>query len=193
MVLGILCALVSVLFCTAMHTANKLYQKYVPNLVLRGVVGGLIVLVLTLLIGNQDYNGAGMHVIIRAMGGTVVPVASLLKLLLTAITLGAGFKGGEIVPVFFVGATFGCAVAPLLGLAPSFGAAAGLVAVFCGVVNCPIASFILALELFGSQGLVLFALCVSISYMISGYFGLYHDQRFLYSKYQPEFINQMAK
>ena len=192
LLLGILCAAVAVLFCTVMHAAGKLYQKYLPNAILRGAVGGALVLILTLLVGNQNYNGAGMFMVEAAIAGSVFAGAFLLKLLFTAVSLGAGFKGGEIVPVFFVGATFGCVAAPLLGLPASFGAAAGLVAVFCGVVNCPIASFILAIELFGGQGLILFAVVVMTSHLMSGYIGLYHDQRMPYSKYLPEFIDRMA-
>ena len=188
-VLGILCAAVAVLFCTIMHKAGDLYKKYLPNLVLRGAVGGALVLAMTLLIGSQDYNGAGMHMVEAAIAGSVFGGAFLLKMLFTAVSLGAGFKGGEIVPVFFVGATFGCLVAPLLGLPASFGAAAALVAVFCGVVNCPIASFILSIELFGGQGLILFAVVIAVTHLMSGYIGLYHDQRMPYSKYIPEFIN----
>ena len=191
--LGILCAAVAVLFCSAMHAAGHLYQKYVPNTIVRGAVGGTIVLILTLLVGTQDYNGAGMHMVEAAIAGSVFAGAFLLKILFTAVSLGAGFKGGEIVPVFFVGATFGCIAAPLLGLPATFGAAAGMVAVFCGVVNCPIASFLLSVELFGGQGLILFAVIVATSHLMSGYIGLYHDQRMPYSKYIPEFINQTAE
>ncbi len=192
-VLGILCAAVAVLFCTVMHAAGHLYQKYLPNPLLRGAVGGVLVLAMTLLVGSQDYNGAGMHMVEAAIAGSVFAGAFLLKMLFTAVSLGAGFKGGEIVPVFFVGATFGCIAAPFLGLPATFGAAAGLVAVFCGVVNCPIASFILAIELFGGQGLILFAVVVATTHLMSGYIGLYHDQRMPYSKYIPEFINKTAE
>ena len=188
-ILGILCAAVAVLFCTVIHKAVDLYKKYFPNLILRTAVGGALVLILTLLVGSQDYNGAGMHIVEAAIGGSAFGGAFLLKLLFTAVALGSGFKGGEIVPVFFVGSTFGCVVAPLLGLPASFGAAAALVAVFCGVVNCPIASFLLALELFGGQGLTLFAVIVTVTHLMAGYIGLYHDQHLPYSKYQPEFIN----
>ncbi len=193
MVLGILCAAVAILFCTTMHSAASLYQKYLPHPLLRGTVGGALVLALTLLVGNQNYNGAGMFMVETAIAGSIFTGAFLLKLLFTALSLGAGFKGGEIVPVFFVGAAFGCVAAPLIGLPASFGAAAGLIAVFCGVVNCPMASFLLALELFGGQGMILFAVTVTTSHLMSGYIGLYHDQRMPYSKYLPEFINQTAK
>ena len=93
------------------------------------------------------------------------------------------------VPSFFVGATFGCAVSPLLGLPVGFGAAIGLAAVFCGVTNCPVASTLLAVELFGAEGMLYFALACCLSYMLSGYQGLYSSQTILYSKLRAEFIN----
>lgn len=188
--LGILCALVSILFCVSMHTAGKLYKQYIPNSILRAAVGGVLVVIVTLLLGTRDYNGAGMDVITRAISGEAVPYAFLLKILLTALTLGAGFKGGEIVPAFFIGSTFGCFAGGLLGLDPSFGAAIGLAGVFCGVVNCPLATLILCMELFGGQGMPLFAITIAVSYMLSGYFGLYSGQRFFYSKTEPAKIDR---
>ncbi|MCM1382057.1 MAG: chloride channel protein [Muribaculaceae bacterium] len=177
-VLGAACAAVSVLFCFAMHGSGKLYGKYIKNPYIRVAVGGLIVVALTLLIGTTDYNGAGMDVIERAFSGEAFPAAFLVKILFTALTLGAGFKGGEIVPSFFVGATFGCAFGGLIGLNPGFGAAVGLLAVFCGVTNCPFATIILSIELFGAGGFVYYALAIAISYMLSGYWGLYSAQQF---------------
>ena len=148
---------------------------------------------LTYLVQTKDYNGAGMEIIQNAMQGQARPEAFFLKMIFTALTLGAGFKGGEIVPTFFVGSTFGCVVGGLLGMNPSFGAAIGLVALFCGVVNCPVTSIILSVELFGAQGLLLFAIACAVSYMLSGYYGLYSGQKILYSKLKPEFINQNSK
>ncbi len=182
--LGILCAVISIIFCEAMHLAGNVYKKYIKNPYLRVLAGGAIVIVLTLLLGTYDYNGAGADVIERAFGGEAFPAAFLIKLLLTAITLGAGFKGGEIVPSFFVGSTFGCAVAPLLGLDPSFAAAVGLLSVFCGVTNCPLASIIIGVELFGGEGVIYYAAAIGISYMLSGYQGLYSEQTFLKSKHK---------
>ena len=97
------------------------------------------------------------------------------------------------VPSFFVGATFGCWVGSLLGLSPAFTAAIGLVAVFCGAVNCPIASVILSVELFGAEGMLYFAMACDISYVLSGYCGLYSSQTILYSKLRAEFINVHTK
>ena len=187
--LGVLCALVSILFCQVMHGAGHL-MKRIRNPWLRVACGGAAIIVLTLIFGT-DYNGAGMEIVTAAVeqGTVAVPWAFLLKLIFTAITLAAGFKGGEVVPSFFVGATFGCAAASLLGLPAGFGAAVGLAAVFCGVTNCPLASTLLAVELFGAEGLLYFALACCLSYMLSGYQGLYSSQTILYSKLKAQFIN----
>lgn len=191
--LAALCALVSILVCIVFHKISLLYRKYLPNPLWRAVVGGALVALLMFLLGTRDYLGAGIPVIQRAIDGEARPEAFLLKLLLTALTLGAGFKGGEIVPSFFIGATFGCTASFLLGLPPEFAAAIGLVCVFCGVTNSPLASFILSLELFGGQGSLLFLLAVAVSYTLSGYYGLYSKQKILYSKTRPVFIDQQAK
>ncbi|MEG0780076.1 MAG: chloride channel protein [Oscillospiraceae bacterium] len=188
-ILGLLCALVSILLCEVLHRTEKLLKQTLPNPYLRVVAGGFAVIALTLLLGTTDYNGAGMQVIEAAIGGSARPEAFLLKLLLTAVTIGAGFKGGEVVPTFFIGATFGCAVGAVLGIPPGFAAAVGLIAVFCGAVNCPVASIALSIELFGAEGLLFFAIACAVSYMLSGYRGLYSSQTILYSKLKAEFIN----
>lgn len=192
-ILGILCAILSIWFCKAMHAAPKLYSKYVPNPLLRGAVGGTLVLVLTLLVGNQSYNGAGDALIRRVLGGEQIPEAFLLKIIFTALTLGAGFRGGEIVPVLCTGAAFGSAISPLLGLSTSFGGSIGMAAVFCGATNCPLSAILLSYELFGGEGLPLYALACAISYMLSGYYGLYSEQKIVYSKLRPEWIDRKAK
>lgn len=191
--LGVLCALVAILFCQCMHVSHDFYQRFLPNPYLRAAAGGAIIILLTLLVGTRDYNGAGGEVIAAAVSGSAVPPAFLLKMLFTALTLGAGFKGGEIVPVFFTGATFGCLVGPFLGLPASFSAAAGMAAVFCGVTNCPMASLILAYELFGGRGLGMYAVVCAVSYLVSGYGGLYSAQEIVYSKIRPERYARMRK
>ena len=159
---------------------------------LRAAVGGLTVVVLTVAVGTRDYNGAGMNVVAAALAGSALPWAFALKTIFTAITLGSGYKGGEIVPVFFTGATFGCAAAGLLGLSPGFGAALGLVALFCGVTNCPISSLILSVELFGGAGMAFFMVVCAVSYMLSGYYSLYGEQIIVYSKLKAEFAEIKA-
>ena len=188
MVLALLCAVVSILFCRGLHGVEHLLKRTLKNPYLRVAVGAAVLIGLTLLT-NGDYNGAGMEVIGRAIAGQADPWAWVWKLLFTAITIGCGFKGGEVVPSFFVGAAFGCVAAGWLGLPAGLGDAMGLVSVFCGAVNCPLASIILSVELFGSGDLLYFAMACSISYLISGYCGLYSSQTILYSKLRAEFIN----
>ncbi len=188
--LAALCALVSVLFCETIHVAGRLADKHVPNEWLRVVLGGSTIVALTLLLGTTDYNGAGMGVIARAVEqGEAAPEAFALKLLFTAVTLASGYKGGEVVPSFFVGATFGCVAGALLGIPAGFAAAIGLVSVFCGAVNCPLASTFLALELFDAVGLPYFALACATSYVLSGYSGIYSSQHILYDKLKAQYID----
>ena len=188
MVLALLCAVVSILFCRGLHGVEHLLKRTLKNPYLRVAVGAAVLIGLTLLT-NGDYNGAGMEVIGRAIAGQADPWAWVWKLLFTAITIGCGFKGGEVVPSFFVGAAFGCVAAGWLGLPAGFGAAMGLVSVFCGAVNCPLASIFLSVELFGDGGLLYFALVCGISYMLSGYNGLYSSQTIVYSKLKAQYIN----
>jgi len=188
--LGIASALISILFCVVMEHVSHGYRKHIPNPMLRAFVGGCIIIALTYLVGCRDYNGAGMDIIVNALNGDAKAEAFLLKILFTALTLGAGFKGGEIVPSFFIGATFGCVAGTLLGMPAGFAASLCMAAVFCGVTNCPLASIILCIELFGFKGTGYYALCCGVSYMLSGYYGLYSEQKIMYSKIQPEFINK---
>ena len=190
--MGILCGILANLFCRVLRLGGKLYDKITKNPWLRAALGGGIIIVLTLLSGTRDYNGAGMEVIRGALAGQAVPYAFVLKMIFTALTLNAGFKGGEIVPSFFVGATFGCVAAPLLGLSPSFGGAVAMIAVFCGVTNAPMTSILLGYELFIGVGIEPMALIAAISYMTSGYHSLYHEQKILYSKIRPKFINTFS-
>lgn len=191
--LAVLCAVLSIVFCLTMKETGKLFKKLFKNEYIRAVAGGVLIIVLTLICGTRDYNGAGMDVIERAISGEAVAYAFALKIIFTAITIESGYKGGEIVPTFFIGATFGCIVGGILGLNPGFSAAIGMVATFCGVVNCPVASIMLSIEVFGGQGVGFFALACAISYMLSGYFSLYSSQKIVFSKLKNKVININAK
>ena len=193
LVIALLCALCSMIFAQSMHAASHLYERLFKNAYVRVVVGAVLVVALSLLIGTRDYNGAGMDVILRAFEGQARPWDFALKILFTALTLGAGFKGGEIVPTFFIGAILGCVLGNLLGMPAGFAAAIGLLCMFCGVVNCPLATIILSVELFGAEGLAFFAIACAVSYLMSGYYSLYSGQKILYSKLSTEFINLNAK
>lgn len=194
LVLGLFCAAVSILFCVVLHKTEEGLEKLIHNAYLRAVVCGVLVVALAALLGTTDYLGTGMTVVERAaVEGETVWYAFLLKMLFTALTLAGGFRGGEIVPTFFVGATFGCFFGALLGLPATLAAACGMAAVFCGVTNCPISSLLISLEMFGFEGAPFFFLAIAISYMQSGYYGLYRSQRIMYSKVKTEFINRNAK
>ncbi len=182
-VLTILVSLLSIGFCHALQFSSKFAKSFIKNPYFRIISGGAIIVLLTVLIGNQNYNGAGMGVIERIFHGDSDPASInfnpfdfVLKLIFTCVSVAAGFKGGEIVPTLFIGATFGALVATLLGLAAPFGAALGMVLLFCGVTNCPLASLFLAIELFSGVGVWYFVPTIAICFLISGKISLYSAQ-----------------
>ncbi|MCR4798769.1 MAG: chloride channel protein [Lachnospiraceae bacterium] len=188
--LAVLCALVSILFCVCLHQTEAWSAKHLKNRYFRGFLGGSIVLLLTLLVGHQTYNGAGVDFIEDCLRGDTEPPAFLLKIIFTSICIAAGYKGGEIVPSFFIGASFGCLFGDLIGFSPSLCAAIGMGALFCGVTNSPITSLLICLELFGYEGAMYYLLAIAFSYMVSGYYGLYRSQKIVYSKYKSNYINK---
>ena len=180
--LAILVGIVGILMCFTLHEGEHLAKRLLPNSVVRIVVGALAVIGMTLLAGDQRYNGSGMEMAMQAVGGSAQWCDFLLKLLFTAVTLSAGFKGGEIVPTFCIGATFGCAAGGMLGLDPGLAGAMGLVGLFCCVTNSPLAAIALSVEMFGSSNLSMFALVCVIGFVVSGNWGLYSSQIIQFSK-----------
>ena len=123
------------------------------NPYLRVFAAGCLVVVLYWILGTDRYMGAGNQLIEQAVEhGQTQTFDFFWKMLLTALAMRAGFRGGEIVPSFAIGATFGCLAGQIMGFSPSLSAAAGMTAVFCGVTNCPVTSILIAFELFGFQG-----------------------------------------
>ena len=182
LVLAMAIAMMGIFMCYIFHQAEHLAKKFLPDPWMRIAVGGLAVMALTLLVGDHRYNGAGMDMALAAVGGHADWYDCLLKLLFTALTLAAGFKGGEIVPTFCIGATLGCVLGGALGLDPGIAAALGLVGLFCCVTNSPIAAIILSVEMFGSANLYLFAFVCVIAFVLSGNWGLYASQIIQFSK-----------
>lgn len=191
--LAAMCAVVGIVFCVCIHTAGHWLEKRIPNPYLRIAAGGAVVAVAAALFGLYDYTGAGGHMIANAVAGSAPWYAFLVKMAFTALCVGAGFRGGEIVPTLFIGSAFGCVAGPLLGLDPGFGAAVGLVALFCSVVNCPLASVFLAIELFAPGDVSFFVVAVAVAYVLSGYFGLYGSQRFYFSKVRQQVVEMTAR
>ena len=182
LVLALLIGVLGIIMVNVFHESEHHAKKWFPNAWVRIAVGGAVVTVMTLLVGDHRFNGAGMHMALEAVAGHADWYSFLLKMLFTAVTLAAGFKGGEIVPTFCIGATFGCLAGGLLGLDPGIAAALGLVGLFCCATNSPITSVILSIEMFGSGNLYAFALICVLAFVISGNWSLYSSQKIKYSK-----------
>lgn len=193
-IIAVACAVVSIIFCMLLQGVSKLYGRFFKNPYIRIVAAGIIIIGITILLNTSDYMGAGNNLIELAVEkGQTRPLDFFWKMLLTALTMRAGFRGGEIVPSFCIGATFGCFMGQIIGLSPSICAAAGMTALFCGVTNCPITSILIAFELFGFRGVSYYLIAVAISYSVSGYYGLYKDQTIVYSKYKAKYINRHTR
>lgn len=190
---GILCACVGIVLCISLHKSGHLYRKYLPNPFLRILAGSGIFILLTLIFSDRTYNGSGMALIERCFEGEAVPMyAFLLKILFTAVALGAGFKGGEIVPTLCVGAVFGCTAGTILHAPAGLCTAMGMACLFVSVTNCPVSTMFLAFEMFGFEAMPYYALAVGVCFTLSGYYGLYSSQKFIYSKTRAEYINRKS-
>jgi H+/Cl- antiporter ClcA/PII-like signaling protein len=169
--------LVSVLFAEATSWLHWLFKHLMPWAPGRPALGGLMVIGLVYLAGTRDYLGLGLPVIVQSFRPEGVAAGAFAwKLLFTAVTLGCGFKGGEVTPLFFIGATLGCTLGVVLGVPPNFLAALGFVAVFAGAANTPLACTVMGIELFGGQYAVFLAMACCSSYVWSGHRGIYLSQ-----------------
>lgn len=182
LLLSVLVGLLGILMCWLFHEAEHFAAHKLPNLWVRIAMGGALIAAMTLLVGDHRYNGAGMDMALKAVAGEADWFDFIMKLIFTAVTLSAGFKGGEIVPTFCIGATFGCLFGSLVGLEPGIAAALGLVGLFCCATNSPFASIMLSIEMFGSANTYLFAYVCVIAFVISGNWSLYGSQIIEFSK-----------
>lgn len=174
---GVAFGLTSILFIELIHTIKRWQSRWVTYPPLRPVVGGIVVLGLVTLAGTQDYLGLSLPLIQQTMNGAgVVTLAFLLKLVFTAVTLGSGYMGGEVTPLFVIGATLGYTLGRLLGVDPALMAAIGFVAVFAGASNTPLACSLMAIELFGGGSALYIILGCTIAYLASGHRGIYMTQ-----------------
>jgi len=176
-------ALASAAFIELTHALKKLGERALPRLGVRMLVGGALLVLGWQLIGTSDYLGLGVPTILRAFTDPSLPHhAFAAKLGFTALTLGAGFLGGEVTPLFFIGAALGNALASLLGLPLALGAGVGLAAVFATCANAPLALSIMAVELLGANVLPHVAIVASLAYVLVGQRGIYPAQRLLRHK-----------
>ncbi|WP_261800094.1 chloride channel protein [Paenibacillus sp. PAMC21692] len=163
------------LFIRLTSSLKGLFVRYVPHPAVRPIVGGLIIIALVYSLGTRDYLGLGLPLLADSFDGTAAPQDFAWKLLFTSLTLGAGFFGGEVTPLFVIGGTLGSALAPLLSLPSPFLAALGLIAVFGAASRAPLACLLLGVELFGPEGIAYFALACGISYYAAYGRGIYES------------------
>ncbi len=179
---SILFGLVSLLFSELTHLLKRWFTRIFVSPVIKSAVGGLIIIGLVYVTGTRDYLGLGLPLIADSFDAGVSPFTFLGKLLFTSVTLGAGFQGGEVTPLFAIGASFGYTLAGWLHLYGPFLAALGFIAVFCGAANTPIACFIMGIELFGGEGALYMFIACLVSYIFSGHSGIYTSQQIGTSK-----------
>lgn len=179
---GIVFGLASLLFIELTERLRHLLRRRISYPPLIAVVGGCAVIILALIFGT-DYLGLSLPLISRSVNGEGVETgAFLLKIIFTAVTLSAGFMGGEVTPLFVIGATLGHALGGILGLEPHFSAMLGFAAVFAGASNTPLACTLMGIELFGGGGALYLAVACFTAYLASGHRGIYTTQRLLTPK-----------
>jgi H+/Cl- antiporter ClcA len=173
---GVVFGLVGMAFAKSTHAASGFMKRHIPYAPLRPMLGGVVVALAVWWLGTR-YIGLGIPVIVESFAQPVAPWDFVGKFAFTVASLGSGFKGGEVTPLFYIGATLGNALAPLLHLPFAMLAGLGFVAVFAGAANTPLASTIMAIELFGPQIGPYAALACVVAYLFSGHAGIYRAQR----------------
>lgn len=175
--------LCSILFSKMIHFFRRTFDKVTSNVPIKSFIGGIVIIALAYIFNTRDYMGLGIPIIKKALEEPLQWWTFLLKLLFTTITLGAGFQGGEVTPLFFIGATLGNALGQLLSISPLFLASLGFVAVFAGATNTPLACFIMGIELFHGKGAIFLFIACIVSYLFSGHHGIYASQHIHKPKY----------
>ncbi|MES2164031.1 MAG: voltage-gated chloride channel family protein [Pseudomonadota bacterium] len=176
LVAGIVFGLTGMLFAKSTHAASSFMKRHVAYAPLRPLIGGALVALAVWVVGTR-YIGLGIPVMVEAFQQPLAPWDFLGKFAFTVASLGSGFKGGEVTPLFYIGATLGNTLAPLLHLPFAMLAGIGFVAVFAGAANTPLASTIMAIELFGPQIGPYAALACVVAYLFSGHTGIYRAQK----------------
>ncbi len=183
-VAGILYGLTAMLFSRSTHLWGKLFAKYIKKAPLRPFIGGLILAVAIYGIGTTKYIGLGIPTIVESFSTTNQWYDFLVKIVFTGFTLGAGFKGGEVTPLFFVGATLGSALSMYIPLPVALLAGMGFIAVFSGATHTPIACTVMGMELFGIESGLYIGIASLVAYYCSGSIGIYSSQIVKGAKYK---------
>lgn len=189
---SVLFGLAGLLFSELTHRLKALFTRIFKNPVIKSFCGGFIIIGMVYLFGTRDYLGLGIPLIQQSFSESVAPLTFLLKTIFTSVTLGAGFQGGEVTPLFAIGSTLGSSLAQYLHLSAPFLAAIGFISVFSGATNTPIACFIMGIELFGAEGAVYMFIGCIISFLFSGHTGIYTAQKIGISKSRSVMIEENA-
>jgi H+/Cl- antiporter ClcA len=193
LVFAVAVAAVAIIFVEGTHRLKKLLEGRVPWLPVRMALGGLAVVGLWKLVGTDAYLGLGVPTIIRSFVDPALPESAFAwKLLFTAVTLAAGFLGGEVTPLFFIGAALGNVLARLLGLPVDLGAAVGMAALFAAAANTPLALSIMAVELVGASVLPHVAIVATVAYLLTGHRGIYPAQRIARLKHGGPLLSRLV-
>ena len=190
---GSVFGVMAMIFTRLTHGITRLSRKYIAWAPARPFLGGVIVATAVFAIGTTKYIGLGIPTIVAAFSTRLPTYDFAAKTLFTSVTLGMGFKGGEVTPLFFIGATLGNALSHVLPLPSSLLAGMGFVAVFAGAANTPIASTLMAVELFGAEAGAFAGIACIVSYLCSGHSGIYHAQRIGSSKHLPSLDDDEAE
>lgn len=177
MIAGVAFGFTGKAFAELAHYTSTLFKRHIAYAPLRPLIGGLLIIAATWVIGSDRYIGLGVPTIVEAFEKPLASYDFVGKLLFTIASIGSGFKGGEVTPLFYIGATLGNALAPVLNMPFSLLAGVGFVAVFAGAANTPIASMVMAMELFGAEVGIYAAIACVVSYLFSGKSGIYRSQR----------------
>ncbi|WP_205528274.1 voltage-gated chloride channel family protein [Flavobacterium psychrotrophum] len=194
---GVLFGLAALLFSKTVHFFTAQFKKYIAYPPLRPVIGGIVIALAVWAMGTTKYIGLGVPTIVDSFSVQQPYYAFLVKLLLTTFTLGAGFKGGEVTPLFFVGATLGSALFLIVPLPMALLAGMGFVAIFSGATNTPIACTLMGIELFGAEAALYLGIACGIAYLFSGHTGIYSSQiqggvkQLLYEKFSNKKLNDL--
>jgi H+/Cl- antiporter ClcA len=181
---GAIFGLTGKVFADATHELSGWMKKHITYGPLRPLVGGVVIATAAWFLGADRYIGLGIPTIVEAFAQPLAPYDFAAKMAFTVASLGSGFKGGEVTPLFYIGATLGNALAPLLNMPFPMLAGIGFVAVFAGAANTPISSTLMAMELFGSEIGVFAAIACVVSYLFSGHSGIYRSQRVGHAKHR---------
>lgn len=196
-VIGLLSGFAALLFARSTHFWSSLFSKNIKYPPLRPVIGGVVLAIAIAGFGFTKFSGLGVPVIVDSFSSPNEWYDFLLKILFTGFTLGAGFKGGEVTPLFFVGATLGSALSTVIPMPIALLAGVGFVSVFSGATHTPIACTIMGMELFGIQPGIFIAIGCTVAYFSSGSVGIYKSQIVkgakykLYQKFQKEELEHL--